>query len=215
MRRIATPAVLALVSLAMLGVGACSSDSATTSAGSNAGASSEPVTSTAPPVTQPLAGLEPGDHLVVAAPYEQEAFARLVAITVDDAGIPLIAYVSTPLEDTAKPQIQAVTYDVSTKSWRDAVVVGRIEHIRGVLRATSGASETVTLTFEAGADSATFTSSDGGATWAAAQPLPAGTGDPATATAPDGRTFTVHVVRTCPVTQCPDAAPGIYVQIST
>jgi hypothetical protein len=215
MRRPAASVALAAVAALLLAGGACSSDSTTTSTGSNnSSPASEPATSSNPVTTRVLPGLESGDHLVVAAPSEQEPFAKLVAITVDDTGIPLVAYVNSPSGDTDRPRIYAASYDAAAGHWRDTVEVGQIATVRGVLRLTSGASETVTATFEADADSATFTSSDGGTTWVTAQPLPPGTGDPATATGPDGRTFTVHVVRTCAATNCADAKPGIYVKVS-
>lgn len=186
----------------MLGVLAgCSSDSKTTTSASGA------TTSASSSGGGSATGIAAGDHLVVPAPSEQEGFARLVAVTLDDSGTPLVAYVSSPPDDSAEPDVRAVTYDEAADRWRDPVLVGQLTGIRGALRATSGAADAVTITFEADAGSATFTSSDGGTTWAATQPLPAGTGDPATATAPDGRTFTVHVVRT-------GSAPGIYVAVS-
>jgi hypothetical protein len=81
-----------------------------------------------------------------------------------------------------------------------------------VLRRTSGAGASQSITYETGTAtyapaSTTFASNDGGLTWTTATPLSAGTGDPTTAVAPDGRTVHVRVARD-------GTAPGIYVDVS-
>jgi hypothetical protein len=174
-------------------VAGCSSDTATTSTGTSGSSSS---TST---------GLPAGEQLVVAAPANQEGFARVVAITVDPDGVPVVAYVDAPADDQAKPIIKAAVFGASG-AWDDPVVVGPVDRVGVVLRMTSGSDSVVTVTAESGPGNTTYASSDGGATWTEAAPLDTGTGDPTTTSTPDGRTLHVHVVRD-------GAAPGIYVTV--
>jgi hypothetical protein len=141
----------------------------------------------------------------VAAPANQEGFARSVAITVDNDGVPVVAFVSSPTDDQAKPIVKAVVYGASG-GWDEPVVVGPVDRADVVLRMTSGAGGALTVTAESGTGTTTYSSSDGGATWAEAAPLGVGDGDPTTTSTADGRTLHVHVVRD-------GAAPGIYVTV--
>ncbi len=161
--------VTLVVALLVVGGAACASSkkgTAATTTTTAVGASSSTGAS----------GLAVGLNLALPAPSDtSEGFARQDALTIDAAGNPVIAYVTTPTDDTAPPMLSVVTFDATTSTWRPPVRIADMTPYssRGSLSAAfDPATKTDLIAYEVDGGIGIAQSVDGGATWTTSVAVP-------------------------------------------
>lgn len=151
---------------------------ATTSATTAVATSAPPATvaATTPPTTSAKAatttagtaasGLD-GLFLAVPAPADPAGFAKVVAVTADAAGNPIVGFTSVHAADDARSDLFVSASDPKTHAYAKPVAVATIATNSSLplSMAYDPASSSIVLAYEDGTNIGLSTSTDGGVTW--------------------------------------------------